>query len=307
MPSKQADSDITIVNRVASIPLIAYAIQTVGSALETNAYTSSPYSAAKGLSVSVYKYAEPVQNRLGPYLKIADGYANQAVDVVQKTYPYPFEAQPEDVATYVRQRRDSAVQFVEERRLHTGKVIDENVRTPALNAAAGIDQRFTPLVDYLESTASARLQTCSAPVETQYQYQRVYILSRNVTGQLYDYSNQTLIVQRASGLADSIVAIATSANKSIHSLSDSLIAELGRLQTSLANTGASVQHSTTVAGRQLADTITTLHAISVQRDLPLNEKGARIRAEIEDRVRPLLNHMRTAPPPPTANGNGHVE
>ncbi|KAJ7504176.1 hypothetical protein B0H11DRAFT_1709704 [Mycena galericulata] len=317
MPSSSSSSSdapqITILNRVASIPLIAYAVQQLSTTLSTNPYTSSPYSTAKGLSASAYKYSEPFQVRLGPYIKRADGYANQAVDVVENIYPYPFKVQPEEVATFVRQRRDSAVSFVEERRLNANKAIDQNVRTPAITAVYRIDQSFTPLVDYLESTAVTRLHTNSAPADTQHQYQRVYVLSQNVAVQLYDYSNQTVIVQRASQTADSITALASSANSRVHALSDSLLAELQRLQASLAATGASVQHSTTAAGHELADAIVALSGILTARDLPINDKVVRARAEVENRVRPMLDRMlqlgarQTGSARNTSNGNGHVQ
>jgi hypothetical protein len=85
-------------------------------------YTRSPYSTAKGLSTTAYKYAEPLQVRLAPLIIQADGYANKAVDVVQSRYPYPFTAKPEEVA------------------MLASKTIDEKVKTPAYNVAQGIDQ-----------------------------------------------------------------------------------------------------------------------------------------------------------------------
>ncbi|KAJ7491912.1 hypothetical protein FB451DRAFT_1021124 [Mycena latifolia] len=313
MPSSSSSStsapELTILTRVASIPILAYSIQQISSTLSTNRYTSTPYSTAKGLSASAYKYAAPLQVRLAPLIESADGYANKAVDVVQSRYPYPFEAQPEDVANYVRQRRQSAVDYVSQGRLNAEKTIDEKVRTPAISAAYGIDQRLTPIVDYLESTAVTRLHTDSAPADTQYQYQRVYALSKNVTGQLYDYSHQTLLVQRASQTADSITALASSANSRIHALSDSLLAELQRLQASLAATGASVHHSTTAAGHELGETITALRTIATTPDMPINEKVARVGAEVQGRVRPLLDGMlgaRTPPPAAESKGNGHA-
>jgi hypothetical protein len=57
-----------------------------------------------------------------------------------------------------------------------------------------LSQRLAPLVDYLESAASTRLNTSTAPADTQYQYQRVYCLSKNVTFQLYESSHQTVLV-----------------------------------------------------------------------------------------------------------------
>ncbi|KAJ6527261.1 hypothetical protein DFH09DRAFT_1045788 [Mycena vulgaris] len=305
--SKSSAPELTILTRVASIPIIAYSIQQLSSTLSTNPYTSSPYSTAKGLSASAYKYAAPLQVRLAPLIKSTDEYANKAVDVVQSKYPYPFEAKPEDVATYVRERRQSVEDYVSKGRLNANKTIDERVKAPAITAAYGIDQRLTPIVDYLESTAVTRLHANSAPADTQYQYQRVYVLSKNVTGQLYDYSHQTVLVQRASQTADSITALASSANSRIHALSDSLLAELQRLQTSLVATSASVQHSTAAASHELGDTINALRAIATTPDMPINEKVVRVGAEVHGRVRPLLDGMLSAWTPPASSENGHAQ
>ncbi|KAJ7091529.1 hypothetical protein B0H15DRAFT_778532 [Mycena belliarum] len=326
MPSSSSSSassnapELTIITRVASIPILAYAIQQVSSTLASNRYTSTPYSTAKGLSASAYKYSEPLQVRLAPLIDAADGYANKTVDFVQSRYPYPFEAQPEEVASYVRERRQSAVDYVEQSRQTANKTIDEKVRTPAIHVVYGIDQRFTPIVDYLEKTAVTHLNTSSAPADTQHQYQRVYVLSRNVTGQLYDYSHQTVLVQRASQTADSITALASTANGRIHALSDSLLSELQRLQQSLAATGASVQHQTTAASHELGETIASLRTIVTTPDLPLNEKVVRVGAEVQGRVRPILDGLLGARAPAQKQtqkqtqrsaggrkGNGHVQ
>jgi hypothetical protein len=142
--------ELTILTRVASIPLIAFSIQQLSSALATNPYTSSPYSTAQELSASAYNYALPLQVRLAPLIESADGYANKAVDVVQSKYPYPFQAQPEDVASYVRERRQSAVDYVVQGRLSANKTIDEKVKSPALTAAYGIDQVLNNICAFVE-------------------------------------------------------------------------------------------------------------------------------------------------------------
>ncbi|KAK7025076.1 hypothetical protein R3P38DRAFT_2952697 [Favolaschia claudopus] len=310
-PSQDSSSnapEITILTRVTSIPLIAWTMTQVSSTLEKNRYTSSPYATAKGISTTAYKYTEPLQVRFAPAINVVDGYANKACDVVESRFPYPFKAQPEEVATFVRERRQSAAEFVEQRRLDAGNTIDKRVRTPAFNAACEVDKRFTPLVDYLENTAVTRLHT-NAPEGTQYQYQRVYVLSRNVTGQLYEYSNQTVLVQRASQTADSIVALASSANSHVNSMSNTLITQVQQLQTSLSDT-------TTAAYRELGDSVSSMRDIINQPNRTLNEKLNRMVEEIDHRLRPLLNRLpggagTTAEGKPNgnanANGNGRAQ
>jgi hypothetical protein len=120
---------MTALTRVASIPIVLSSLEALDQTLSSNAYTRSVYPTAKGLSSTAYKYTEPIQLRLAPLITRADSYANKAVDFVEARYPYPFKAKPEEVTEYVRERRESV-----------DKSFDENVKSPALNAAAGIDQ-----------------------------------------------------------------------------------------------------------------------------------------------------------------------
>lgn len=123
---------LTFLTRVASIPLISSSLGAVDQTLSSSPYTRSLYPMAKGLSSTAYKYTEPLQIRLAPLINRADDYANKAVDVVESRYPYPFKAKPEEVQDYVRERRQSAAESI-------NQSIDENVKSPALQVAAGID------------------------------------------------------------------------------------------------------------------------------------------------------------------------
>jgi hypothetical protein len=138
--SATSPPEITILNRVYSIPLIGSSIDTINSTLAANSFTSTPYSTAKGLSASAYKFSEPFQVRLAPLIVRADGIANKAVDVVESRYPYPFKAKPEEVANFVRERRESSEKYVRERRDSAYKTIDDNVKSPAFTYAQAIDQ-----------------------------------------------------------------------------------------------------------------------------------------------------------------------
>jgi len=119
---------IKIFTRFASIPIISSSLGTINDALANNAYTRQPYAHAKGLSSTAYKLTEPLQVRLAPLIVPLDGIANKAVDVVEARYPYPFKAQPEDVASYVRERKDSTISGV-----------NKAIKTPALSVAQTVD------------------------------------------------------------------------------------------------------------------------------------------------------------------------
>jgi hypothetical protein len=139
-PAQTQAPEVTVLSRVASIPMISSSLNTINEALSSNTYTRSPYAHAKELSSSAYKFTEPLQVKLAPLIVRADGYANKAVDAVESRYPYPFKAQPEEVATLVRERKESTTNYVSERVNDVNKAIDANVKTPALNVAHDIDQ-----------------------------------------------------------------------------------------------------------------------------------------------------------------------
>jgi len=139
-PNETQAPNITIIARVTSIPMISSGLGTIDDALSTNAYTRSSYVHAKAISNTAYKLTEPIQTVLAPLIIRADGFANMAVDAVESRYPYPFKAQPEEVAALARQGQENTTAYVHERVNTVNKAIDEKVRTPALNVAHDIDQ-----------------------------------------------------------------------------------------------------------------------------------------------------------------------
>ena len=122
-----------MLSRVASIPMIQSSLGTLNDALSTNTYTRSSYNQAKELSTSAYKLTEPLQAKLAPFIVVADSYANKAVDAVESRYPYPFKVQPEEVASYVRERKENTTNYV-------NKTIDEKVKAPAYSVVRDVDQ-----------------------------------------------------------------------------------------------------------------------------------------------------------------------
>ncbi|KAF9051961.1 lipid droplet-associated perilipin protein, partial [Panaeolus papilionaceus] len=320
--------EITILSRVASIPVISSSLVTINDALSSNTYTRSPYAHAKELSSSAYKLTEPLQVKLAPLIIRADDIANKAVDAVESRYPYPFKAQPEEITTYVRERRETTTNYVHDRVNEVNKTIDEKVKTPAINYAHDIDQRFAPLVDYIE-TAFARLNQSSTdagpstPPDAKYQYQRALALSKTLGENLYVYSNeqlkqiqaQSVIAQKASETAHNITSVASSslssAQSRIHGLSDNMLAELQKLQSSTASVTASfqasLQKSTSQIQSQIPEQIQQsyadvtaalssaaqeLAAILKTKDMPLQEKVTRVSSEVRERITPLLETVK---------------
>jgi hypothetical protein len=125
--------ELTVLTRVASIPIVASSLDQIHTTLSSNALTRSPYHAAQAITQSAYNYSQPLQIRLAPLMISADGYANKGLDVIEQKYPYPFKAKPEEVASYVRERRDSVMSSANKR-------FDENVKSPAVGVVEGIDK-----------------------------------------------------------------------------------------------------------------------------------------------------------------------
>ena len=218
-PEATQPPTITIIGRVASIPMISSGLGTINDALTTNAYTRSPYIHAKALSNTAYKFTEPIQVVLAPLIIRADGIANMAVDAVESRYPYPFKAQPEEVVALARQGQQNTTAYIHGRVNVMNKAIDEKVRTPALNVVHDIDQvslfvpphskelvtslqqRFSPVIDYFE-VAVTRVNGSkpSTPSDIKYQYQRALALSRTLGDNLYVYSNEQLKHIRAQSV-----------------------------------------------------------------------------------------------------------
>lgn len=125
--------EITIITRVASIPLVASSLSAVHSTLTNNTYTRGSYAQAQGISKAALSFSEPIQKTFAPLIVRADGIANMGLDAVESRYPYPFKTPTEDIMKDLKGRTDSAYDMA-------NKTIDERVRSPALHVAQGIDQ-----------------------------------------------------------------------------------------------------------------------------------------------------------------------
>jgi len=239
--------------------------------------------------------------------------------------PYPFKAQPEEVAALARQSQQNTTAYVHERVNNMNKAIDERVRTPALNVAQDIDLRFAPVVDYFENAVS-RLNGSnsvpSTPSDTKYQYQRAFALSKTLGDNIYVYSNdqlrhirdQSLVLQKASETAQSITAATSSSLASAHSrvvsLSDSMLVELDKLQKSAASITASLQttlqNSTAQIQSQipqiqqyyanisvaLSSAANELTSIITSKDHAFNDKVGLLGKEVRERIQPLLESVK---------------
>ncbi|KAG2356098.1 hypothetical protein BDR07DRAFT_1613318 [Suillus spraguei] len=276
--------EITVLNRVASIPLIASSLGQINAILEKSMLTRSPYHAAQAFTNTAYNYSGPIQIRLAPLIVRADDIANKGLDVVQSRYPYPFQAKPEEVASYVRET--------------AGKTF-ENVKSPAVGVAEGIDKKFTPVVDYIQKIAENMSNESSLSSEysdSQYQYQRAINLSKHLKDNFYVYSSehlkqvqqQSVLVQRATNTANSITAIASNkinnAQTAFHSVAENLLSEMLKIQQSTAKLPQTLQATYPDISKTVAD----LRNIITNPSLPVPEKINRVGGEVKERVSPLL-------------------
>ncbi|KAH9848713.1 lipid droplet-associated perilipin protein [Lenzites betulinus] len=288
----------TILARVGSIPLVADSLSTIHSTLSTNSYTRSSYATAQELSKSAYSYTEPIQKRLAPILSKADGLANKGLDAVESRYPYPFQTPTEDIIKDLKGHSDHAKDVA-------NKTLDDKVRTPAYQVAQGIDQKFAPIVDYFAVAVNKfhSSGTADKPAETpeaQFQYQRAYFLTKDLRDQVLSYSTeqinqiktQSVLVQRASATAHSLSELASTsygaAQSRVHTLSDTMVAELQKVQASTAALPATLQASFHDVSANLTSTINELSAILTSPE-PLPEKVQKVRGTVQERVQPILD------------------
>ncbi|EMD35662.1 hypothetical protein CERSUDRAFT_116400 [Gelatoporia subvermispora B] len=289
--------EITILSRVASIPVVASSLNTIHTTLTNNAYTRQPYTTAQGISKSALSYTEPLQKRLAPVITRADEYANKGLDVIESRYPYPFKTPTEDIYRDLKGQSDHAKDVA-------NKTLDERVRSPALSVAQGIDQRMAPIVDYFEIAVqklngkTSATEPPSSP-DSQFQYQRAFTLSKDLSDQLRTYSTeqinqlrqQSVLVERAAATAESISAAAsgsvTAAQRQVHALSDTMLQELHKIQAQTATLPSTLQASFHDISTHLTSTINDLTAILTSQE-PMHEKVNKVRVTVQDRVHPLL-------------------
>ncbi|KAG1729259.1 hypothetical protein EDB19DRAFT_2027776 [Suillus lakei] len=282
--------EITVLNRVVSIPLIASSLEQINAILEKNMLTRSPYHAAQAITNTAYNYSQPIQIRLAPLIVRADGIANKGLDVVESRYPYPFQAKPEDVASYVRE---------------TAEKTFSNVKSPAVGVAEGIDKKFAPVVDYIEKIAgnmsneSGASSPSSISSDSQYQYQRAINLSKHLKDNLYVYSSehlkqvqqQSILVQRATDTANSISALASNkmnnAQTAFHSVAENLLSEMQKIHQSTTQLPQTLQ----ATYPDVSKTVVDLRNIITNPSLPVPEKVNRVGREVKERVSPLLEKL----------------
>lgn len=132
-----------------------------------------------------------------------------------------------------------------------------------------------------------------------------------LTADLYSI---VIFSQRASETAHSISTVAASslanAQTRIHTLSDNMLVELQKLQTSSTEFSASlqntlhssaahiqsqipqIQQSYTDLTAAISATVSELSAIITTKDLPVQDKVTRVSKEVQDRVQPLLESVK---------------
>ncbi|KAI0298636.1 hypothetical protein B0F90DRAFT_1668935 [Multifurca ochricompacta] len=199
--SAPAAPELTILNRVASIPLVNDSLSAVHTTLISHPLTRSPYNTAQALSSTALRYSEPITAKLAPIIVRADGYANKGLDAVESRYPYPFTVQGEDIIKAVKERSDyardmanktltsvSAIPHIRQLKASTKYVHPSSYHPHATTFAhRRLAKRFAPVVDYLVSRLGT--EESSSQTESKYQYQRAFALSRDLKDQILGNSN----------------------------------------------------------------------------------------------------------------------
>jgi DNA anti-recombination protein RmuC len=121
--------------------------------------------------------------------------------------------------------------------------------------------------------------------------------------------SNTTLSQKATDIANAITTAASSslssAQSRVHSLSDSMVDELQKLQASTSQLAASFQsgvqdsashmhHAYAEITGALSDTVRGLTSIIKEKDVPVQDKVSRISKEVQNRVKPLLDTLKKA-------------
>ncbi|KAI0298638.1 hypothetical protein B0F90DRAFT_679991 [Multifurca ochricompacta] len=79
--------ELTVLNRVASTPLVNDSLSAVRASLVSNPRTHSPYNTAQALSSTALRYSEPITTKLAPIIARANDDANKGLDAVESRNP----------------------------------------------------------------------------------------------------------------------------------------------------------------------------------------------------------------------------
>ena len=148
---------LTVLTRVASIPLISDSLAALHTTLLSNAYTAYPYSAAQSIQTRIQPYLQNSVNAvspvIAPVITRADSVANKAVDAVESRYPDAFKAHPKEVYEGVYGEVQKEMEKLRKTREHAYGVakdtigsLEEKVKSPAIGIAKGVDQVRVPLI-----------------------------------------------------------------------------------------------------------------------------------------------------------------
>jgi len=223
------------------------------------------------------------------------------LDAVESRCPYPFKTTPEDIVKDLKGHSNHAKEVA-------NKTIDEKVKSPAYNVAQGIDQRFSPVVDYFEVAVNrlhpnGSAEPAASTPDAKFQYQRAYYLSKELSDQLRTYSAEQInelkahnaLVKRASETAHDLSQLASTSygtvQVKVQALSDTMLAELQKIQSTTATLPGAIQASFHDISQHLNEAISDLSAVITSPD-PLQEKVQKLRDTVQECVNPLLDAAR---------------
>ncbi|KAG2357892.1 hypothetical protein BDR07DRAFT_1362679 [Suillus spraguei] len=265
--------EITVLNRVASIPLITSSLEQINAILEKSMLTRFPYHTAQAFINTAYNYSEPIQirhvkecvNFLMPLIVCADDIANKVLDAVESRYTYPFQPNPEEVESYVRET--------------AGKTF-ENVKSPAVGIAERIDKA---IAENLSNESPLSPESSNS----QYQYRRAINFSKD----LEQVQRQSVLVESAMDTANTIATMASNkiikSKNAFYSATEYLISEMLKIQRLTCELPQNLQ--TTYPN--VSQTIANLQGIIRNPSLPAWQKLPLVCGEVKERASPLLEEF----------------
>ncbi|GAA5876551.1 hypothetical protein JCM1840_000805 [Sporobolomyces johnsonii] len=110
IPGTENMAHETALQRASQYPLVKDTLTTAHAYVQAHPYANAVYERAAALSMSILSRLEPLQKRLP--LETVDGYANGALDFVEKRFPQ-VKMETGDLYSKVRQPADQAVEYAQ--------------------------------------------------------------------------------------------------------------------------------------------------------------------------------------------------
>lgn len=326
----QPAQSLTFPSRVLGIPLVSHGLDTLHSTLSSSPYTKGVYQTGSGLAQSAYDtatrvtVASPVYPRLQPVITAADGYANKGLDTIQSRFPYPFETAPEKVYSDLKKAPEDAksvaIKTIDERITTPAYGLAKGVDSRLAPLVDLLESILTKLHASPPHSPSPSTSAASETIGDKAQVTRAKELVFGATDHIIELTTeqakalreQNVYIHRAAEQAASInahlsahyqnaqagvsvykgkgVELGKEAQAKVYALSQSMVAELEKVQNTTASLPAQIQTTFKPLTEEIGATLTEMKTVltSQEEGLGVGEKAGKIGHVIKERIGPIV-------------------